>query len=339
MKRFPSHALSTLAFIALLGSSAGSHADSFAGDPEAERFIADMASRNGFNADTLKRQLARVKPNDKVLRAIMPAATAERRSWARYRDRFVNERRIERGVTFWNDNQATLMRAKAMYGVPEEIVVALIGVETEYGRNTGRFSVLEALATLAFRYPPRADFFRRELESFLILSRDNQLDPLGVRGSYAGAIGIPQFMPSSEIRYAVDFDRDGRIDLSNSVADAIGSVAAYLAAHDWHANETIAAPLPLREAPPQALLDAGIKPSLHSDALSALPLKSPTAAPAQAWALVDLTTPGDETEYWMGFDNFYAITRYNRSSFYGMAVYQLGEAIKKARSSSTASAS
>ncbi len=315
------------------------HAASFAGDPEASRFIAEMVSRNGFNAAQLQQQFAAVSPNDKVLRAIMPAATAERRSWNRYRDRFVNDRRIGRGVAFWNEHQAALARARAVYGVPEEIVVALIGVETEYGRNTGRFSVLEALATLAFRYPPRADFFRRELESFLILSRDNQLDPLAVRGSYAGAIGIPQFMPSSELRYAVDFDRDGHIDLSNSVDDAIGSVAAYLAAHDWHAGEAIAQPLPLTDAPPQALLDAGIKPSLRTDALAALPLKQSPNAPTLAWALVDLVTPGGATEYWMGFDNFYAITRYNRSSFYGMAVFQLGEAIRKARSVAGASTS
>lgn len=316
--------------LTLLANAPG-HAESFAGDAETGRFIAEMVSRNGFNASELQQQFAAVSPNDKVLRAIMPAATAERRSWARYRERFVNDRRIGRGVTFWNDHQATLARARAIYGVPEEIVVALIGVETEYGRNTGRFSVLEALATLAFRYPPRADFFRRELENFLILSRDNRLDPLAVRGSYAGAIGIPQFMPSSERRFAVDFDRDGRIDLSNSVDDAIGSVAAYLAAHDWHADEAIARPLALTATPPQALLDAGIKPSLGNDALAALALKTAAAAPSQPWALVDLTTPGGATEYWMGFDNFYAITRYNRSSFYGMAVFQLAEAIRKAR--------
>jgi membrane-bound lytic murein transglycosylase B len=308
-----------------------SHAEGFAGDPEAEKFIAEMVAKNGFTAEQLQQQFAAVSPNDKVLRAIMPAATAERRSWSRYRERFVNERRIQRGVAFWNEHAATLARARALYGVPEEIVVALIGVETEYGRNTGRFSVLEALATLAFRYPPRADFFRRELENFLILSRDNRLDPLAVRGSYAGAIGIPQFMPSSERRFAVDFDRDGRIDLSNSVDDAIGSVAAYLGAHDWHAGEPIASRLSLAATPAQTLVDAGIKPSLGEDAWRTLPQKTGHKPPEQAWALVDLVTPGGATEYWAGFDNFYAITRYNRSSFYGMAVFQLGEAIRKAR--------
>lgn len=307
----------------------------FADDAEVNRFIAHMAADYGFATADLERWFRKVQPNATVLKAIQPAATAERRSWERYRDRFVNERRIQRGLAFWAENEGTLRRARAMYGVPEELVVSLIGVETEYGRNTGKFSVLEALATLAFRYPARADFFRSELEHFLILTRDNRLDPLAVRGSYAGAIGIPQFMPGSERRYAVDFDKDGRIDLSGSVEDAIGSVASFINAHGWVPNGPVALPLQLANAPTEVVatqVAAGIRPGLDAEALRQLGnVGAPDRRPNQPWAMIDLVSPGSDTEYWQGFQNFFVITRYNRSSFYAMAVFQLAEALREGR--------
>lgn len=307
----------------------------FANDAEVQRFIEHMVRDFGFAAADLEQWFRHITPNATVLKAIKPAATAERRSWERYRERFVNDRRIQRGLTFWDEHEGTLRRARALYGVPEEIIVSLIGVETEYGRNTGKFSVLEALATLAFRYPPRADFFRSELEHFLILTRDNRLDPVAVRGSYAGAIGIPQFMPGSERRYAVDFDKDGRIDLSGSVEDAIGSVAAYLGAHGWVADGPVALPLRLDNSPSDVVASqvaAGIKPGLDADALRQLGnVGTPERRPNQPWAMIDLVSPDSSTEYWQGFQNFFVITRYNRSSFYGMAVFQLAEAIREAK--------
>ena len=301
---------------------------SFASEPEVIDFARDLEQRQGFNADELLAQFAQTRPNAKVLQLIKPPTSPLQRSWERYRPRFLNERRINGGVRFWQENQAMLARARALYGVPEEIIVAIIGVETEYGRNTGGFRVLEALATLAFHYPLRAEFFRTELEQFLLLARENNLDPLAVKGSFAGAIGIPQFMPGSQRRYAVDFDGDQRIDLGNSVDDAIGSVGRFLEQHGWQAGQGIALPASSQGEPERSLLEAGLRPSLKVAELSSKGVIS-DADPAATVALIDLVSPGRETEYWLGFDNFYVITRYNRSSFYAMSVFQLAEEIRK----------
>jgi len=323
--------IKTLATLALAAFSqiAAAVPGSIAELPEAEIFARDLAQRHGFSADELIDQFSRVRQNASVLSLIAPPSLPTQRSWTRYRARFVNPQRIAGGVEFWRDHAATLARARALYGVPEEVIVAIIGVETVYGRNTGGFSVLEALATLAFQYPRRADFFRTELEQFLLLSRENGLDPLQVRGSYAGAIGIPQFMPGSQRRYAVDFDRDGKIDLANSVDDAIGSVARFLEQHGWQAGQPVAVPANLPGAPDASLIEAGIRPSLRMSALFEQGILA--EAPADATVtLVDLVSPESATEYWLGFENFYVITRYNRSSFYAMSVFQLAEAIRQA---------
>ncbi len=305
---------------------------------EARAFIGEMHEKNGFDIAELTRRFAKVHANATVLRAIRPAAVPEQqRSWQRYRERFVNERRISGGLRFWEENGSELVRAQALYGVPPEIIAAIIGVETEYGRNTGNFGVLEALATLAFAYPPRAAFFRGELEQFLLLARENGVDPLAVKGSYAGAIGIPQFMPSSQRHYAVDFDGDQRIDLIRSTSDAIGSLARFLKLHGWQAQAPVAVPARLDGDPAAlaALLAAGIKPAtpLRDFAPQGITaLSTVTDLPAETpAALIDLVSPQQPTEYWIGFDNFYVITRYNRSSFYAMAVFELAEALRAAR--------
>lgn len=310
-----------------------SHAEKssrFSDDSEVKAFIESMHERHGFDVAHLTRHFATIHPNATVLRAIRPAAVPEQqRSWQRYRERFVNTRRTEGGKRFWQTHEATLQRAEMIYGVPAEIIVAIIGVETEYGRNMGKFSVLEALASLAFHYPPRADFFRNELEQFLLLARENGVSPLSIKGSYAGAIGIPQFMPSSQRRYAVDFDGDDRIDLPGSATDAIGSVARFLQQHGWQANTPIAVPARI-EGDPTELLAIGIKPAAPLKEL----LKQGVIASGDAErpaALIDLVTPDETTEYWVGFENFYVITRYNRSSFYAMSVFQLAEALRTAR--------
>ena len=306
----------------------------FSASPEVRAFIIEMHEQHEFDIVQLTREFSSIHSNAAVLRAIRPAAVPElQRSWQRYRERFVNERRTVNGLRFWQENAAELARAEALYGVPPEIIAAIIGVETEYGRNMGKFGVLEALATLAFDYPPRASFFRSELEHYLLLARENGYAPLSIKGSYAGAIGIPQFMPSSQRYYAVDFDGDERIDLRRSSADAIGSVARYLKLHGWEAQAPIAVPARV-EGDPTGLIAADLKPATPLREL----LKQSLGAAGDTEqfgdrpaALIDLTTPGQTTEYWIAFDNFYVITRYNRSSFYAMAVFQLAQALRAER--------
>lgn len=302
--------------------------DNFATDPAVIEFSRDLEQRHGFNADTLLSQFAQTRPNAKVLQLIKPPTSPTQRSWERYRPRFLNSQRIDGGVRFWQENRIALTRARAMYGVPEEIIVAIIGVETVYGRNTGNFSVLEALATLAFNYPKRAEFFREELEQFFLLARENNMDALAIKGSFAGAIGIPQFMPGSQRRYAVDFDGDQRIDLSTSVDDAIGSVARFLEQHGWQTGQAVAVPTQITGEPERALIEAGLRPSLKAADLAQRGITGKVDEAATV-ALIDLVSPGRATEYWLGLENFYVITRYNRSSFYAMSVYQLAEEIRK----------
>lgn len=322
------HALAPLLFAVLASvANAAPSTPTFADDPAALEFARDLEQRHGFQADELISQFAQTRPNATVLKLIKPPASPLQRSWERYRPRFLNDRRIDGGVRFWQENGGQLAKASALYGVPEEIIVAIIGVETEYGRNMGGFRVFEALATLAFKYPPRAEFFRTELEQFLLLARENNLDPLAVKGSFAGAIGIPQFMPGSQRRYAVDFDGDQRVDLGNSVDDAIGSVARFLEQHGWQAGQPVAVPAMTSGAPDETLLQAGIRPSLKAADLADKGIHA-RIDPQATVALIDLVSPGRDTEYWLGFENFYVITRYNRSSFYAMSVFQLAEEIR-----------
>ncbi|MBS1141548.1 MAG: Lytic murein transglycosylase [Proteobacteria bacterium] len=326
--------LVTLATLA----NAAPTSQTFADDPAAIEFARDLEQRHGFKADEIISLFAQTRPNAKVVQLIKPPSSPLQRSWERYRPRFLNDRRIDGGVRFWQENSVQLAKAQALYGVPAEIIVSIIGVETEYGRNMGGFRVLEALATLAFNYPPRAEFFRTELEQFLLLTRENNLDPLAVKGSFAGAIGIPQFMPGSQRRYAVDFDGDQKVDLGNSVDDAIGSVGRFLEQHGWQAGQPIAVPAITTGTPDPALIQAGIRPSLKVGELAEKGVRA-EIDPEISAALIDLVSPGHETEYWLGFDNFYVITRYNRSSFYAMSVFQLAEEIRSrmcARQATTA---
>ena len=299
----------------------------FSDDPQVDAFAQSMAERHGFDAAWVARQISQTRPNAKVLQLIRPPVSPSQRSWERYRARFINDRRIDAGVRFWQTHPATLLKASQTYGVPPEVIVAIIGVETEYGRNTGGFRVLEALSTLAFHYPPRAEFFRTELEQFLLLCRENGLAPLEIKGSFAGAIGIPQFMPGSQRRYAVDFDGDQKIDLSGSIEDAIGSVGRFLEQHGWQTGQPVASPAHLSQGLNASWIEAGIRPTLKVAELQQQGVMS-DASPQATVTLIDLVTPDRESEYWLGFNNFYVITRYNRSSFYAMAVYQLAEAIK-----------
>ena len=215
--------------------------------------------------------------------------------------------------------------------MPEEIIVAIIGVETVYGRNTGSYRVIDALTTLAFDYPPRAEFFRGELENYLLYARDAGIDTLALKGSYAGAIGIPQFMPGSYRRYAVDLDGDGKQDLSGSFADAIGSVANFLKAHGWQSGEPVAYAAQVQGENYRRLVDIGIKPVTRCGDLADYGVSAAGQAKADAsCALIELATPGEASEYLVGLNNFYVLTRYNRSSMYATAVLQLAQAVKAA---------
>ncbi|MDR1648104.1 MAG: lytic murein transglycosylase B [Zoogloeaceae bacterium] len=312
---------------------APAHAANLAASAEAQTFVAEMAEAHQFDASDLTHLLAQRAANARVLKLIAPPASKTQRSWERYRPRFLDEFRIRKGLEFWQQHAATLTKASQVYGVPEEIIVAIIGVETVYGLNTGDFDTLEALATLAFHYPPRATFFRQELEQFLLLARENRLSPASYRGSFAGALGVPQFMPGSQRRYAVDFDGDGRIDLAHSVADAIGSVAHFLNQHGWQAGSPIAVPADLARVAPEQVetwIARGIQPMLTVRDLRATGVAS-AAKEDETVTLIDLVTPGKATEYWLGYGNFYVITRYNRSSFYAMSVFQLAETLRSSK--------
>jgi membrane-bound lytic murein transglycosylase B len=254
------------------------------------------------------------------------------RSWQTYRSRFVNEARAAEGAEFWRRNAAALERAAQEHGVPEEIIVAIIGVETVYGRQMGTWRVIDALSTLAFDYPPRAEFFRGELEQYLLFAREQSIDVFSVKGSYAGAIGIPQFMPGSYRRFAVDFDGDGTANLRGSETDAVGSVANFLAKHGWRRGERISLPARVAGDTYRALLEIGIEPKASLADLkkygvetrSDLPLETPVA-------LIELESPGAAAEYRLGLRNFYVLTRYNRSALYASAVYDLAQDIKGRR--------
>jgi membrane-bound lytic murein transglycosylase B len=224
-------------------------------------------------------------------------------------------------------------RAAEQFGVPEEIVVSIIGVETIYGRNTGDFRVVDALTTLAFDYPRRAPFFTEELEQFLLLSREQRIDPFRTKGSFAGAIGLPQFMPGSIRRYAVDFDGDGRIDLLASPVDAIGSVARFLSEHGWQTGAPTHFAVTVQdEVRARPALEAGIPPALSPMELTEMGVTSPNAIPPDTrLSLIDLPNGNDSTHYVLGANNFWVITRYNRSYFYAMAVIDLAAALKSER--------
>ncbi len=306
---------------------AADETDTLAHRPEVQAFIGEVASRHGFDPATLRAVFAAARSQPRIIELI--TRPAESKPWWAYRDIFLVPRRIEGGVEFWRTHAATLAEAERTYGVPAEIVVSIIGVETLYGGNTGSYRVLEALSTLAFDYPRRADFFRKELEHFLLLSREEGFDPLALQGSYAGAMGLGQFMPSSFRAYAVDFDGDGRRDIWGSVVDAIGSVANYLSVHRWQPGQLIAAPAAVNGTAYREMLDGDLRPHHDMDELAQRGVVPRTGQDIPASATLLELEAEDGPEHWLGFQNFYVITRYNRSPLYAMAVYQLSQAIRE----------
>jgi membrane-bound lytic murein transglycosylase B len=332
------------AFLTLCLAAASAHAVSLPGIPE---FIDEMVAKHKFKRAELEKVFDVAQEVPAAIDAISKPPSSK--PWLEYRANFVNPQRIKLGLEFWNKYRSTLRRAELKYGVPQDIIVAVIGVETIYGQDAGKFRTLDALTTLAFEYPQRADFFRSELENFLLLAREQQFDLLSIRGSYAGALGIPQFMPSSYRVYAVDFNGNRRINLLSEDKDAIGSVANFLKVFGWISASSA--------VPPSA--DAGQSP--HQERASEKP---PIAVQAQVSEQVcagDITTPrtiaawsaagivpnvklsdslaarlvdftvGEGKEFWLVFNNFEVITRYNNSDYYAMTVFQLAEALKQAR--------
>jgi membrane-bound lytic murein transglycosylase B len=296
--------------------------------PEVESFIQEMVQKHKFREATLRRVFAKVEPNPSILNAISTPLTA--RPWHEFRTRYVDEARINGGVKFWRENAATLARARSKFGVPEEIIVATIGVETTYGKYVGNHGVLEALATLAFNYPPRAALFRSELEQYLLLAREAKVDAGSVKGSYAGAIGIPQFLPSSYRRYAVDFDGDGRRDLVKSTADAIGSVANYYKSHGWRAGAAIVVPTEVDPRGADALVGMGIKPRIKVADLKQLGVTPGAPVDDDAAAAVFVVQAASGRRYWLALNNFHVITRYNPSVNYALAVHELAQELRAA---------
>ena len=318
------HLLSTAALLAAFSSA------SFANSslPGLTDFIDEMHQKQQFDKAQLNAVFADVEVKESILKAISRPAEKSK-PWYDYRKIFITDKRIKGGVNFWQDNAEALAKAEQQYGVPAEIIIAILGVETSYGGNVGSYRVVDALSTLAFRYPPRSKFFRSELGHFLVLTREEGMTILSPVGSYAGAMGLGQFMPSSYRAYAVDFDGDGQRDIWTNPTDAIGSIANYLARHGWQRGEPIAHPSSVIGSVPTTLLKKGSKPALNPVELKQAGV-SLNAVPddAKKVALITLTQPQGE-EYWVTRQNFYSITRYNHSRMYAMAVTQLAEAIRQ----------
>ena len=320
-------------------SSANSHkkptqTNAYLTRPEVQAFIEDLVSQQSFDKHDLTRMFAKINRQNKALEAI--SRPAETKPWHEYRAIFITPKRIAGGVQFWDANEGILRRAEETYGVPAQIIVAIIGVESFYGHRTGTYPVFDTLTTLGFDYPPRAKFFRSELKHLLLLARDESLNLSAAMGSYAGAMGQGQFIPSSYRHYAVDFDNDGKRDLWTSNADAIGSVANYFSRHGWQSGSEVVLPANKRGTAYKNLLGKGMKPSIEPTVLA-----SHGVSPAHGRLSTDKVAffefDADQAkEHWIGLNNFYVITRYNTSPLYALAVYQLSQEIKQAREHSKA---
>jgi membrane-bound lytic murein transglycosylase B len=310
------------------GQSLSARAD-YSQRPEVRAYVAEVAAEHGFAVAELTELFAQAEMKQGIIDSI--SRPAERvLKWHEYREIFLREPRISQGVEFWNEHEAVLEEAERVYGVAPEYVVAILGVETRYGRVMGNHRVLDALATLAFDYPPRSAFFRRELTQFLLLAREEGRNPLELMGSYAGAMGYGQFIPSSYRAYAVDFTGDGLRDIWSNSHDAVGSIANYFKRHGWRAGAPVALPVQVTRNVESVLATQALELKHTVADLARQGVAVDGLAPDQPAALFHMDgTEGDE--YWLGLNNFYVITRYNRSRLYALAVHQLSQAIKDAR--------
>ncbi|GAB1261662.1 lytic murein transglycosylase B [Aurantivibrio plasticivorans] len=323
-------ALASVSLSALVAADYSQHS-------EINSFIAEMTSEHQFVEEDLRQLFTQVEKKQSILDAI--ARPAEKTlTWGEYRDIFIEERRINNGVKFWQKHAGTLARAEQELGVAPQVVVAILGVETRYGTYTGNYRVIDALSTLGFDYPPRSKFFRKELVNFMLLSREQQQNPLELTGSYAGAMGYGQFMPSSYRAYAVDFDADGFTDIWNNPVDAIGSVANYFKRHGWRAGQPVASRVKVSANFDQSVLTKKLSLTHSVTELESLGYTAVNPVDGELDALVMKHQGEAGTEFWMGFKNFEVITRYNRSQLYALAVYQLSEELRKRYDSASSSA-
>lgn len=301
-------------------SSPGTASENLAQRQDVQTFIRDMSRKHHFSTAELTKLFQDVTIQDKILEAM--AKPYEAKPWHAYRKLFLTETRIQNGVDFWNRNADALAMATRKYGVPPEIIVAIIGIETSYGQSPGKYRVIDALSTLVFAYPKRAAFFRRELEEFLVLCREERMNPTNPIGSYAGAMGIPQFMPSSYRQYAADGDGDQRRDIWNNPADAIASVGRYFAVHGWQADQPVAFPATVNSAV-HSRLAGSLKPTRTVREWLSLGVDSRGSLPSNVKAALVKLDEETGPAYWLGLQNFYVITRYNHSPLYAMAAYEL----------------
>ena len=317
-------------FIAIISiASCTVLAGDYAGNAQVQAFAQRMAEQHGFDAAKVATLLGKANRQQSILDAI--ARPAEKsKPWYQYREIFLDDQRISGGVAFWRQHQEALARAEETFGVSPEIIVAIIGVETRYGSVTGNYRVLDALTTLGFDYPPRADFFSRELEQFLLLTREQQQNPLRLKGSYAGAMGYGQFMPSSYRAYATDFDGDQSVDIWSNPVDAIGSVGNYFKVHGWQAGAEVMIPVRVSEGYAEHLVNQVKKPHLGLKQLSAAGFDAAYADPSRKAIPLSYESRQGQ-EFWLGFQNFYVITRYNHSPLYARAVWELSREIANLR--------
>jgi membrane-bound lytic murein transglycosylase B len=304
---------------------------------DVQQFMGDLEVKDGIPVAESEKLFLELRYIDAAVQLMKPAPAGKPKNWQAYSARFIEPKRIAAGIEFWNANREALARAEAQYGVPAEIIVGIIGVETLYGRDMGKFRVLDVLATLAFAYPltpnrdARMEFFRGELEAAIVAARQAGFDPLALTGSYAGAVGMPQFMPGNIYKLGVDFDGDGKVDLRNSPADAIGSVANFLVAHGWKRDDPAALVYPATMSPERAwekYLGTGLEAQYSAEDLLAAGVHPASDLPPGLYGLVDLQNGSEPTAYWVGSNNFFSITKYNRSYFYAMSVIELGRAVK-----------
>ena len=290
-----------------------------------KQFIHHMVAQQHFKEAELRQIFKAVQIQQPILDAM--SKPAEGKPWFQYREIFMTEARIAGGVQFWKDNEAALKAVESQYGVPAEVIIAIIGVETKYGAHTGKYRVVDALSTLGFAYPPRSEFFLKELDQFLVLAREEHIDPLQPMGSYAGAMGLPQFMPSSFRGYAKDFDGDGKRNIWSNSADAIASVANYFVRNGWKPGGEIAYPATASGDAHRKALSKGVKPDVSIAELRRLQVDVPAQLPAGETVKLLAYQQQSGEDLWIGLHNFYVITRYNHSPLYAMAVYQLSQAI------------
>jgi len=325
-------ALSAVLATTMIKGTAMASAGDYLSRDEVKQFIGEAAAQSGLSEQTVREILAGGRYQQSIIDAI--TRPAESRTWADYRPIFMTEARVRNGVTFWQENREALETIAADYGLPPEIIVAIIGVETAYGSYTGRYRVLDALMTLGFDYPRRGAFFRQQLIAFLELAQKENVDIDSATGSYAGAMGMPQFIPSSYLAYAVDGSGDGRRDLWNNKQDIFASVANYFAQHGWEHEGDVAFRVEVGEADVEDLLNTGrdLAPKATLDELAARGVSLPEhGLPGDTPVMLFTLTWPDGVEYWVGLNNFYVITRYNHSVLYAMAVWELAQAVREAR--------